>query len=100
MLRRLAAQKFKAAVRTNFERRSFARVITEVHSSTNGSERELRIIVARTLCKRKHLLYKKEIKKAIVEIEGLSYDLAMVFGGLSLEHEIAEGEDGDSSDGN
>lgn len=74
-LKALALDKFKIQLTRHWDSPEFAEAIHIVYSSTPASDKEMREAVADTLGWHSQLLDQPEIEVAILEINGLAYEL-------------------------
>ncbi|SMY22941.1 unnamed protein product [Zymoseptoria tritici ST99CH_1A5] len=74
-LQAMAVAKFKAAIQSNSDRTSLAQTVTTVYTTTPDDVRELRDIVAETLTKDSSLLSRSDVRTAVCNLNGLSFDL-------------------------
>ena len=71
----LAASKFASAVRSFWSHQTFAEAVRIVYHTTPDDVQELREVVADAITTHEELLDKPEIKTAVLEINGLAYEL-------------------------
>ncbi|KAI5927103.1 BTB/POZ protein [Camillea tinctor] len=76
-LKKLAFERFKTAIETNWDFQDFRDAIWEVYTSTVDADKGLRDIIVATLWKRPWMLGKKEIQDLLKELGSLSFDLLM-----------------------
>lgn len=74
-LKALSLDKFKIQLTRHWDSVEFAEAIHIVYSNTPASDKDMREAVADTLGWHSHLLDKPEIEVAIMEINGLAYEL-------------------------
>ena len=77
MLKSLAKEKFKQAVKTCWNMDDFPETLIEVYSSTPRTDRGLRDLVVEIVCKHiQALLEKQDFQTALDEIVGLAADVS------------------------
>ncbi|TKA44639.1 hypothetical protein B0A54_04589 [Friedmanniomyces endolithicus] len=74
-LQAIAASKFTAAIKTNWDHDDFAEAAHTVYTTTPDEVRALRDEVANTIAKHGALLEKAEVEAVVCAIDGLAYQL-------------------------